>query len=140
MDETNAIGEMISDLQKQLRISTRINVFMLVILCILLIFYAMIWTGYFTKANRQSWYDVVYDIDAGSYDKALTTAMKLLERTQGDWYAHSSIARVYLVKRDYINAEKHYKTAYELFPTKENEDYLHAARILMDRCKNKEGK
>jgi tetratricopeptide (TPR) repeat protein len=140
MDEINTISETISDLRKQLRISTRINVFLMVVLCILLIFYAMIWTGYFTKANRQSWYDVVYDMDAGSYDKALATALKLLERTRGDWYGHSSVARVYLVKCDYSNAEKHYKIAYNLFPTKENEDNLLAVRKLMNRSENKERK
>jgi tetratricopeptide (TPR) repeat protein len=140
MDNEKAVQQILEDLRTQVRITNKVNVFLLIILSIILIASAVIYTGYFNKTNRRTWYDVMYYVDAGNYDMALSTALPILKKTEGDWYSHTSIARVYLLKNDFINAEKHYKIAHELFPSKENEDYLLATRALIDRCKKEQRK
>ena len=71
-----------------------------------------------------TWRSVYDDVDAGRSEQAIEKAKILVAREPNQPSAHTRLASLYLANDDLSSAEMEYKTAYDLWPSEENEKAL----------------
>ena len=134
--------EILEELRKQTQYTKRANIYgpIIALIVVGIIFIG----GHYFPRNKQlaepckeshSWSDVSSSIDKCDYQKALSIAKILTEKTPNAYYGYAYLGNIYNALGDQKNAEINYAKAYELFPIKENKENLDAVRKILSKTK-----
>lgn len=137
LDELKKISSYV-DFQKKV---TRWSFFVLIGFLLVFVPTVIFFECYFDQKIKETsepslsdWFDVSYAARKGNFDKAIEVGNALILKTPDYPEGHFKLAEAYLAKGDTLNAQKHFQTAYTLFPTKEYQESLDA---INQRIKSK---
>jgi tetratricopeptide (TPR) repeat protein len=127
-DVSELIGEFTS-LRK--KIEGYMNVVLIVV--VLLAASSIYQNHFFSARNRsggeeESWRSASNAMDRREFDKAAAIAQRLIDKNPTYYYGYSFLGYLDLERNQLNEAEKHFGRAYELLPTRGNEEVLQAVR------------
>ena len=135
MKET--VAEILDELKK-LRSKVETNTTLVVLLFVGLAFYIFIElkSSSAPARSRQSqtetWRSASTAMDNMDYDKATEIAQRLTDKNPTYYYGYSYLGYIALERNHLKEAEGYFARAYELFPTKDNEERLQAVRKRLE--------
>lgn len=132
--------QILDELRRQTKLGKSSTIITSVVFIIILIVAVLI-TPYIASKFKNipqqqsppSWGEVNSLFDSCNYQEALRIAKTLTNKSPNYWYGYSYIGSIYNAMGDHKNAEINFAKAYELFPTKENKEKLHAITTVMNK-------
>lgn len=85
------------------------------------------------QRQMDSWATVRSAIDRFDFDKAYGTAQRIVSRYPSNYYGHTFLGSISVATGRFHDAEHHYRRAYEMLPSEENEKMLQAVRRRLGR-------